>query len=97
MNLREWALPFYTILVQLGLGTFICLWLIRTFAASKYGKERVDHIIDNSVLVIFITIGAGMIGAHSHLSKPLHSILAILNVRSSWLSREIIFNALFTG
>ena len=36
-----------------------------------------------------------MIGAHSHLSKPFHSILAILNLRSSWLSREIVFNSLF--
>jgi DMSO reductase anchor subunit len=95
MNLREWALPFYTILVQLALGTFITLWLIRTFAAAKYGKERVDHIIDNSVLVIFITIGAGMLGAHSHLSRPLQSFYAILNLGSSWLSREIVFNMLF--
>jgi len=95
MNLREWALPFYTILVQLGLGTLIALWLTRTFAAIKYGHERVDHIIDNSLLVVFITIGTGMLGAHSHLSKPLHSILAILNLRSSWLSREIVFNSLF--
>ena len=95
MNLREWALPFYTILVQLALGAFISLWLIRTFAAAKYGKEQVDHIIDNSVLVIFITIGAGMLGAHSHLSRPLQSIYAILNLRSSWLSREILFNLLF--
>ena len=95
MNLREWALPFYTILVQLALGAFISLWLIRTFAAAKYGKERVDHIIDNSVLVIFITIGAGMLGAHSHLSRPLQSIYAILNLRTSWLSREILFNLLF--
>jgi anaerobic dimethyl sulfoxide reductase subunit C (anchor subunit) len=95
MNLREWALPFYTILVQLALGAFITLWLIRTFAAAKYGKEQVDHIIDNSVLVIFITIGAGMLGAHSHLSRPLQSIYAILNLHSSWLSREILFNLLF--
>jgi anaerobic dimethyl sulfoxide reductase subunit C (anchor subunit) len=95
MNLREWALPFYTILVQLALGTFLTLWLIRAFAAARYGKEQVDHIIDNSVLVIFITIGVGMLGAHKHLSRPLQSIYAILNLRSSWLSREILFNLLF--
>lgn len=88
-------MPFYTILVQLALGSLFTLWLIRAFAASKFGKEQVDHIIDNSVLVIFITIGAGMIGAHTHLSRPFQSFLAILNVRSSWLSREIVFNLLF--
>jgi anaerobic dimethyl sulfoxide reductase subunit C (anchor subunit) len=95
MNLREWALPFYTILIQLALGTLFVLWLVRSFATSRYGKERVDHIFDNSILVIFITIVAGMVGAHSHLSRPFQSVYAILNLSTSWLSREIVFNLLF--
>jgi anaerobic dimethyl sulfoxide reductase subunit C (anchor subunit) len=36
-----------------------------------------------------------MIGSHFHLSRPLISFLAILNVGSSWLSREIVFSVLF--
>jgi anaerobic dimethyl sulfoxide reductase subunit C (anchor subunit) len=34
-------------------------------------------------------------GAHFHLSKPLQSFMAVLNFKSSWLSREIVFNILF--
>jgi anaerobic dimethyl sulfoxide reductase subunit C (anchor subunit) len=36
-----------------------------------------------------------MIGAHFHLSRPYFSFLAILNFRTSWLSREIVFTILF--
>lgn len=95
MNLREWALPFYTILVQLATGALLVLWLIRSYAARKYGQEQVDRIVDNSILIIFLTILAGMLGAHFHLSKPYLSFLAIMNLRHSWLSREILFNLLF--
>jgi anaerobic dimethyl sulfoxide reductase subunit C (anchor subunit) len=95
MNLREWALPFYTILVQLATGALLTLWIIRYFAARKYGREQVDRIVDNSILIIFLTILAGMMGAHFHLSKPYLSFLAIMNLRRSWLSREILFNVLF--
>jgi anaerobic dimethyl sulfoxide reductase subunit C (anchor subunit) len=95
MNLREWALPFYTILVQLATGALLTLWIIRYFAARKYGREHVDRIVDNSILIIFLTISAGMLGAHFHLSKPYLSFLAIMNLRRSWLSREILFNVLF--
>jgi anaerobic dimethyl sulfoxide reductase subunit C (anchor subunit) len=95
MNLREWALPFYTILVQLATGALLTLWIIRYFAARKYGREHVDRIVDNSILIIFLTISAGMLGAHFHLSKPYLSFLAIMNLRHSWLSREILFNLLF--
>jgi anaerobic dimethyl sulfoxide reductase subunit C (anchor subunit) len=34
-------------------------------------------------------------GSHFHLSKPFHSFLAVLNFKSSWLSREIVFTVLF--
>jgi anaerobic dimethyl sulfoxide reductase subunit C (anchor subunit) len=95
MNLREWALPVYTILVQLAFGALLALWMLRDYMARHLGKEHVDHLFDNTILIIFVTITMGMIGAHFHLSKPQLSFLAILNLRHSWLSREILFNLLF--
>ena len=44
MNLREWALPVYTILMQLAIGALLSLWIIRTLNSSKYGKEKIDQI-----------------------------------------------------
>ena len=95
MNVREWALLVYTILMELAVGSFSVLWVLRTVGVSKYEREKVDQALENSVLLLFITAGIAMIGAHFHLSKPYLSFLAILNFRYSWLSREIIFTALF--
>jgi anaerobic dimethyl sulfoxide reductase subunit C len=95
MNLREWALPLYTILVQLAFGSLLALWYVRAFAAAHYGKDRADHVIDMALIIILLTIAAGMVGAHFHLSQPYLSFMALLNLRRSWLSREILFNLLF--
>lgn len=95
MNLREWALPLYTILMQLAIGALFVLWLIRYFAVSKFSPQEIDRIISNPILVIAFTAMVAMGGAHFHLSKPFHSFLAVLNFKSSWLSREIVFNLLF--
>jgi anaerobic dimethyl sulfoxide reductase subunit C (anchor subunit) len=91
MNLREWALPVYTILMQLAIGALLSLWIIRTLNSSKYGKEKMDQFTTMPVLIIFSTIIVAIIGSHFHLSKPLLSFLAIRNFRYSWLSREIVF------
>ncbi len=95
MNIREWTLPVYTILMQIAVGALFILWLIRTRASSKFSPSEIDRIIRNPILVISFTILVAMIGAHFHLSKPYRSFLAVLNFKSSWLSREIIFTVLF--
>lgn len=95
MNVREWALPVYTILMQLAVGAFFIIWLIRHLAGSKFSPQEIDRIIFNPILVIAFTIVVAMGGAHFHLSKPFHSFLAVLNFKTSWLSREIIFTVLF--
>lgn len=95
MNVREWALPVYTILMQLAVGALFILWIIRYRSNSKFSPQEIDRIIRNPVLVIAFTAMVAMGGAHFHLSKPFHSFLAILNFKSSWLSREIVFTVLF--
>lgn len=95
MNLREWALPVYNVLIQLAAGAIFVLWVVRALSVSKYGKEETERIINIPILIIFSTIVVAMIGSHFHLSKPFLSLLAVLNFRTSWLSREIIFTILF--
>ncbi len=97
MNVREWALPVYTILMQLAVGALLSLWLIRTAAVRQYGRSTIDHIMRIPVLAIFLTIIAAIIGSHFHLSHPIFSLLAALNLRSSWLSREVVFTISFMG
>jgi anaerobic dimethyl sulfoxide reductase subunit C (anchor subunit) len=94
MNLREWALPVYTVLMQLAIGALLSLWVIRTLNSSKYDKEQMERITRIPALIIFITILLAMIGSHFHLSRPYLSFLAVRNFRHSWLSREIVFTVL---
>lgn len=95
MNVREWALPVYTILMQLAVGAMLGLWLIRAGAIRQHGQAVIDYIIRIPILAIFLTIIAAVIGSHFHLSRPVFSLLATLNLRSSWLSREVLFTVSF--
>jgi len=96
MNLREWALPVYTVLVQIASGGLLVLWLLRFFSRRKAGQqEEIDRLSNTPLVVIFATIVVAMLGAHFHLSKPFFSFLAILNFKASWLSREVAFNLAF--
>jgi anaerobic dimethyl sulfoxide reductase subunit C (anchor subunit) len=95
MNIREWTLPFYTILTQLAVGSLFVLWVIRIYGNNKIGWEEMDRIIRIPILIILVTAVIGIIGAHFHLSRPFLSYLAISNYHTSWLSRELVFNLLF--
>ncbi len=95
MNLREWALPLYTILLQLAVGALLVLWIIRGMRLRRVPAADMDRILRNPILVIALTVGMAMLSAHLHLSRPLLSWLAVTNFRTSWLSREIIFTVLF--
>ncbi len=86
MNVREWALPVYTILIQMAVGMLLVLWTLRLFGNKRYGKERIDQIVRDPLIIIIATIILGVIGAHFHLSRPYLSFLAVRNFRTSWLS-----------
>ncbi len=95
MNVREWALPVYTILMQMSVGVLFVLWVIRLLASSRFRPGDIEQIVQIPILVVFFTAAVAMVASHFHLSRPLLSFLAILNFKSSWLSREIVFSILF--
>jgi anaerobic dimethyl sulfoxide reductase subunit C (anchor subunit) len=97
MNLREWALPVYTILVQLSVGSMLALWLIRVRFMPIYGQEELERMMRNPVAALMITILTAMIGSFFHLSRPILAFLAIINLGKSWLSREIVFTVMMFG
>ena len=39
MNVREWALPVYTILMQMAVGGLFVLWVIRGWSVIKFTKR----------------------------------------------------------
>ncbi|MBK8031843.1 MAG: dimethyl sulfoxide reductase anchor subunit [Chloroflexi bacterium] len=97
VNLREWALPVYTIMMQMSAGSMLALWVLYTVALRRYGPEIATKLTKNPLIVIVVTVITAMIGSHYHLSRPAFSLFAVLNFQSSWLSREVGFTVVFAG
>lgn len=95
INLREWALPLYTIMMQMAAGTMLTLWTVYTLTARRHGQATAERLSRYLVTIIFVTVAVSMVGSHFHLSRPFYSFFALSNIGSSWLSREIMFTVLF--
>lgn len=95
MNVREWALPVYTILMQLSAGTLLLLWVVRAVRMPSFGAVAMSRVVKIPLTIVFFTTCVAMVGSHFHLSQPFRSYLAVINFRTSWLSREIVFTVLF--
>lgn len=80
MNFREWPLVIFTLLFQAAAGTaiFFC------FAAEK--NDRLG-----AALLIFIAAVLSALLSLFHLGRPFRAPRSIVNLRLSWLSREILF------
>lgn len=95
MNLGEWPLIIFTILGQMSVGSFLVLGVIYFYARKKAGVEQADRMSDIALLAIGPVIILGLIGSILHLNSPLNAWASIGNIRTSWLSREILFGLLF--
>jgi anaerobic dimethyl sulfoxide reductase subunit B len=78
----ERSLVVFTILAQMAVGAVWFMSLLQTFNRVALGA-------------ITIVMLVGMLASFLHLGTPLKAWRAIRNVRSSWLSREVLFAALF--
>jgi formate dehydrogenase iron-sulfur subunit len=76
----EWPLIAFTLLAA---------FLVAAVAASSFGDPPL------SFATFIVLAGAGMMVSTLHLGKPERAWRALLNVRSSWLSREIALFTLF--
>ena len=95
METREWALIAFTILTQMSIGAFVVLGIVHFFAVRKAGVVEADRLSKYALLAIGPTLALGMIASFFHLGNPLNGPLAINNLGSSWLSREIFFVVVF--
>ena len=49
------------------------------------------------LLIVLVVLSAGLFAALFHLSTPLQAARAVVNLSTSWLSREIVFGSLFAA
>lgn len=81
--IKEWPLVIFTLLSSLLVGWI--LFLLFNPSNTNYG---------------YYFIGLGLLGmglSSLHLGKPFRAYRSIFNIKTSWLSREIVLYSLFIG
>ena len=85
--MQDWALVIFTLCISAAAGA--CIF---------YGLERqktADHKLERGFLYLLIMVVIGLLGSLLHLGRPWAAPYSILNIGSSWLSREILFAGSF--
>ncbi len=91
--LKEWPLVAFTILGQAAVGLFI-IGLTPLVMAADVLSAGVGLSL-NMLSAVFVLLAAAAFLSFLHLHHPLKAVRALANVRTSWLSREILFELLF--
>ncbi len=95
MNLHEWALIIFTVVMQMAVGSFVILGGVHFFASRRNGTEEADRLSDRALVAIGPVAVFALIVTFFHLGNPINAPRAIANIGSSWLSREITLSLIF--
>ena len=83
----HYSLVLMTVLTQLSIGGLTTAWLLSLLGGSP---------VLEAAAVVTLVLGLASFGASPlHLGRPAFAPLAIRNVKTSWLSREIVSLSLF--
>ncbi|TVR68277.1 MAG: hypothetical protein EA408_13715 [Marinilabiliales bacterium] len=91
----DWSLIFFTVFAQAAFGIVFAL-LVLSFvkqpaARIVYGRVRVS-----AAGVALLLMAAALFFSFFHLGSPLRAVYALSNLRTSWLSREILMVSVFS-
>jgi anaerobic dimethyl sulfoxide reductase subunit C (anchor subunit) len=89
--MKERSLVAFTLLAQMAVGAFVTLGVVHLWAARGTG------IANRALLGIPALMLLAILASFLHLGAPRNAWRALANLRSSWLSREILFTLLFTA
>lgn len=94
MFAEEWPLMMFTLLMQLAVGSFIFMVIVRSLK-NKIGTEESLKVTKTGMLLVGPIVILAFICSVFHLGTPLGAYRSIGNLGSSWLSREILFSGGF--
>jgi len=94
MSSNEWPLVFFTMLSQISVGILIGM-LILWITIRNMETETAESLKRILLLTAMGSMGVALLLSFLHLSMPQHAVYAMSNVRTSWLSREILLASLF--
>jgi anaerobic dimethyl sulfoxide reductase subunit C (anchor subunit) len=92
MDAAEWPLVVFTLMIQTAAGLLIVSQL-----AARAGDAAPGKLLLRRDVLAFLLGALAMLVSLGHLGNPWHSPFTILNLGTSWLSREIFCTGLFVG
>jgi anaerobic dimethyl sulfoxide reductase subunit C (anchor subunit) len=95
--MKERSLITFTILSQMAVGAMWAAGIFHAWLTRQTTAIAADSLIDPALLIITLIMIVAMLASFFHLGTPINAWRALRNIRSSWLSREILFTLLFTG
>ncbi|HHQ2586733.1 TPA: dimethyl sulfoxide reductase anchor subunit family protein [Providencia rettgeri] len=95
--MSEWPLVTFTLLVQSSVGIVILIALYFCWTEKEIGNERATRAMKPILLVAAILGCLGLLASTTHMGYPWNAFHALRHFSSSWLSREIVFAAVYLG
>ena len=95
--MSERPLVAFTLLVQTAVGAFLTLGALDVWAGTLAGAAAARALTDGLLLAIGPVVGLALLSSLLHLGAPRNAWRAAANLRTSWLSREILCALLFAG
>ncbi len=95
--MKERSLVAFTLLAQLAVGAFLALSALDLGSGALAGDPAAGALGTRILLAIGPVMAAALAGSLLHLGSPALAWRAIANVRSSWLSREVLLALLFAA
>ena len=95
--MNERPLVTFTLLTQMAVGAFLAIVAIDLGAAGHANQASTEAMCNTALLVIVPLAFAGLLSSLLHLGAPRNAWRALANVRSSWLSREVLLALVFCG
>ncbi len=93
MNMRDWALVAFTLLMQASVGILLVVSVVPLFSGRQAAAPASRMAVP--VVMAGIAAAAALVISLLHLGHPLQAWLALANVRQSWLSREVVLALAF--
>lgn len=90
-----WSLVFFTLFAQAAFG------LVTSLAIVAAGRQMARRIVYTNVRTLvtgiaLLLMAAALVFSFFHLGSPGKALYAVSNLRSSWLSREILMVSVFS-
>ncbi|OHT24467.1 dimethyl sulfoxide reductase anchor subunit family protein [Providencia stuartii] len=93
--MNEWPLLLFTFLMQTSIGLTLMLVLSAKKLAGLFERGISRSFLLGYLFVGCVFAGIGLISSITHLGVPLNAPNSLLNIFSSWLSREVVLTATY--